>query len=125
MGGKATRPVCFHKTESRSRIELASVEFPAALQARDRAFEPAHSRKFLAATRTPIEEPPRALLHRKGQGMTTRFILDAEIAAGATPFCAMRWNAPATRAELREQMGQLVAERAIDFRCLVFAQARV
>lgn len=46
--------------------------------------------------------------------MATRFILDAEIAAGATPFRAVRRNAPAARAELREQMRQLVAERAID-----------
>ena len=57
--------------------------------------------------------------------MTTRFILDAEIAAGATPSGAVRWNAPATRAELREQMRQLVAKRAIDLGCIVFAQARI
>ena len=57
--------------------------------------------------------------------MTTRFILDAEIAAGATPFIAVRWDAAATRAELPEQMRQLVAERAVDLGCIVFAQARI
>jgi len=46
--------------------------------------------------------------------MTTRLILDAEVAAGLAPFRTMRWNTPATRSELREQMGQLVAQRAID-----------
>src|SRR5204863_8170881 len=85
----------------------------------------AHSRKFLAASGTAIEEPPRAWLHRKRQRVTTRFILDAEIAAGTTPSGAVRWNAPATRAELREQMRQLVAERAIELGCIVFAQARI
>ena len=57
--------------------------------------------------------------------MATRFVLDAEIAAGAAPLRAVRRNAPATRAELREQMGQLVAERAIDLGGILFAQPRI
>src|SRR5438034_57267 len=81
---------------------------PAGLAARGRAFDPAHSHKFLAASGTAIEKPPRAWLHRKRQRMATRFFLEAEIAAGTTPSGAVRWNAPATGAELREQMRQLV-----------------
>src|SRR5437764_14622801 len=57
--------------------------------------------------------------------MATRFVLDAEIAAGAAPLCAVRRNAPAPRAELREQMSQLVAERAIDLGGILFAQPRI
>ena len=57
--------------------------------------------------------------------MATRFVLDAEIAAGATPFIAVRWDAAATRAELPEQMRQLVAERAVDLGCIVFTEPRV
>ena len=57
--------------------------------------------------------------------MATRFILDSEVAAGATPLRAVRRNTPATRTELREQMRQLVAECAIDLGGIVLAQTRI
>lgn len=54
--------------------------------------------------------------------MAARFLRDPEIAAGPAPLRAMRWNPPRTGAELGEQMGELVAESAIDLDAVVFAE---
>ena len=106
-------------------IEFAGVKSATAIEAGDRAFDAADSRKFLAATGTAIEVTPRSLLHGKRKRMATRFVRDAEIVAGAAPFRAMRRNAAASGAKLCEQMRQLVAQRAIDLSGIVLAQARV
>jgi len=47
--------------------------------------------------------------------VTTRFPGDAEIGASSLPFRAVRRNPPAAGPKLREQMGQLVAQSAINF----------
>ena len=57
--------------------------------------------------------------------MATPFIRDAEIAAGATPFRAVRRNPAAPGAELRQQMRQLMAQSAVDFRGVVLAEPRI
>src|SRR5205807_6870538 len=84
-----------------------------------------HARKIFSAARTAIKEPARALLHGKGQRVTSRFIADAEIAAGLAPFGSVRRNAATTGAELRKEMGQLVPQRPIDLERVVFAQTRI
>jgi hypothetical protein len=61
----------------------------------------------------------------KREIVTTLFIADSKIAAGHAPFRTVRQDAAAPGAILREQMRQLVPERAIDFRRVVFAQARI
>ena len=113
------------KPESRFGIEFSAVEFPAAIQARHRPLDSPDAQKFLPATRTPIEEAPLPLFHWKRQGMAARFIGDAEIAAGATPFRAVRRNPAAPGAELREQMRQLMAQSAVNFRGVVLAEPRI
>ena len=55
--------------------------------------------------------------------MAARFISNTEIKTGLAPGRAVRGNAPPARAELSEQMGELVAQGAIDLRRVVFAQA--
>jgi hypothetical protein len=104
------------KPKSRFGIEFSAIEFPAAIQARHRPLDPPDPRKFLPATRTLVEEPPRSLFHWKRQGMAARFIGDAKIAAGATPFRAVRRNPAAPGAALRQQMRQLMAQSAVYFR---------
>ena len=47
--------------------------------------------------------------------MAARFICDAEIAAGAPPFRAVRRDSAAAGAKLREQMRQLMAQGLVDF----------
>ena len=115
----------FHKTQPRLWIEFSAVEFPAAIEAGDRAFDPPDPGEFFAAPRTTIEKPAGARLNRKRQGVAARFVRDAEVVAGFSPPCAMGRNAAAAGAELREQMRQLMAQGAIDFRRVVLAQARV
>jgi hypothetical protein len=113
------------KPESRFGIEFSAVEFPAAIQTRHRPLDSPDPRKFLPATRTSIEETPFSLVDWERQGMTARFIGDAEIAAGAPPFRAVRRNPAAPGAELRQQMRQLMAQSAIDFRGVVLAETRI
>ena len=111
-----------HKPESRFGIEFSAVEFPAAIQARHRPLDPPDPLKFLPATRTPVEEASLPFFHWKRQGMAARFISDAEVATGATPFRAVRRNPAAPAAELRQQMRQLMAQSAVDFRGVVLAE---
>jgi hypothetical protein len=119
---EASSSLLLHKPEPRLWIEFSAVEFPAAIQACDRAFDPPDPRKFFPAPRTTIEKSPGARANRKRQGMTARFIRDAEIAASPAPLCAVRRNAPRTSAELGKQVGEFVAQGAIDLGGIVFAQ---
>jgi hypothetical protein len=64
-------------------------------------------------------------MNREGKIMTTRFVWNPEIGAGATPFQTVGRNAAATGAKVREQVRQFVAHRAIDFRLAVEAQAAI
>ena len=57
--------------------------------------------------------------------MAARFIGDAEIGAGATPFRTVRRDAAAASALLREQVSQLVAQGAINFRLAEIAQPAI
>ena len=61
------------------------------------------------------KDRPRAPLNRERQSVATRFIGDSEIGAGASPFRAVRRDAAATGAKVREQMRELVAQSAVDF----------
>lgn len=115
----------FHKPESRRRIELSPVKFPAAIQAGHLPFDPADSRKIFAASGTAIQETPDTLPDWKRQSVTARFVRDAEVAAGLSPFSAVWRDAATPGSELREQMGQLVAQGALDFRGVVVAESRV
>jgi hypothetical protein len=55
--------------------------------------------------------------------MGPRFIRDAEVAAGFSPFGSVWRNAAAAGAELREEMRHLMPESAIDLLRVVLAQA--
>jgi hypothetical protein len=55
-------------------------------------------------------------MNREGEIMTTRFVGDPEIGAGATPFQSVRRNSAAPGAKVREQMREFVTQRAIDLR---------
>ena len=57
--------------------------------------------------------------------MAARFVSNSEIAAGASPLGAMRRNPTRAGAKLGEQMRKLMAQGAIDFGRIVFAQTRV
>lgn len=84
-----------------------------------------HARKIFSTARTAIKESARPFLHGKGQRMTPRFIADTEIAAGLAPFGSVRRNTAVAGAELREEMRQLMPQRAIDLDRVVVAQTRI
>jgi hypothetical protein len=122
---EATSFLFFHKTEPGCGIEFSTVEFSAAIQACHGPFDPPDPREFLAAPRTTIEETPGGLFDGKGQGVTARFVGNAEIAAGPAPFRTMGRNPAAPGAKLGQQMGKLVPQSAIEFGGVVFAQSRI
>src|SRR4051812_13152322 len=80
----------FNEPQSRFRVELALVKFPAAFQAGDGALDSAHPRKLFPAAFAPVKKPARPLFHRKRKRMAARLVRDAEIAAGFLPFTAVR-----------------------------------
>jgi hypothetical protein len=57
--------------------------------------------------------------------MAPLFTRDSEIVAGAAPLCPVWRNAPPPAAIMRQKMRELVAERPVDLRRAVFAEARV
>jgi hypothetical protein len=57
--------------------------------------------------------------------MAARFIRDSKVGTGAAPFQPVRRDAAAASARLREEMGQLMAQRAIDLRGAVIGQPTV
>jgi hypothetical protein len=57
--------------------------------------------------------------------MAPHFVRDAEIAAGLAPLGAMGRNPAAPRAEPRQQVRQLMSQRAINFRLAMIDQARI
>jgi hypothetical protein len=125
MGGKARRVCPLHKSQPRFWIEFATVEFTAAIETGDGAFERPDAGKILAASGTTIKEPAGALLDREREGMAARFIGDAQVAAGLSPSGAVWGNTQPAGAELGEQMGQLMAQGAINLGRVVLAQARI
>jgi len=122
---EATSFPALDKSQPRCGVEFSPVEFSTAFQASHRPFDPPDARKFLSAPRTAIEETPFSFLHRKRQRVATRFIRDTEVATGAAPFRTVRRNPSAAGAELRQQMGQLMAESAVDFRAVMLAEPRI
>jgi hypothetical protein len=115
----------FHKTELRLWIELSTVVFPAAIETSHRPFDPAHPGELLAAAGATIEKTPGTLPHWKRQGVATRFIRNAEIVAGFSPFGAVGRNAATAGPELGKQMSKLVAQRALDLRGVVIVEAGI
>ena len=57
--------------------------------------------------------------------MSARLVGDSQVPAGLPPFGAVWRNPAAAGAELGEQMGQLMAQGAVDLRGVMLAQARI
>ena len=64
-------------------------------------------------------------MNRKWQGMSSRLVADLQVPARFPPFDSMRGDAAAARAELCEQMGQLVPKGPVDLRWIMLVQARI
>ena len=110
-----------HKAKLRAAVELAPVEFSAAIEAGDRPLDAPGAGKILSATRALIKERACAPLHWKGQGMASPLIGDAQVAAGFSPFSPVGRETAPTGAKLREQVSELVAQRSVDLGRAMFA----
>ncbi len=68
-----------------------------------------------------------ALLAANGEGeiMAARFPGDPKVGAGATPFRSVGCDPAAASAGLGEEVGQLMAQGAIDFRLAVRGEAAI
>ena len=83
------------------------------------------ARKLSLAIWAFIKNTPRPLRDCERQIVAARLVSDAKIAASISPFIAMWRDAPtAFFSELRQQMGELVSQGAIDLREM-FAQTRI
>ena len=88
--------------------------------------DPAHTPKIALTTWTLVEKTSRAFPDRERQIVTARFAGDPEVAAGISPFLAVRRNATASFfSELREQMRELMPKRTFDFRVAEISQSRI
>jgi hypothetical protein len=88
--------------------------FSATSETRNRSANATNARKFLFAIRTTINVTRRVRFRRERQIVTTDFVADLQIAAGIAPFIAMRSDSASSNSKLREQMRQLVSQRAIN-----------
>ena len=57
--------------------------------------------------------------------MRARFLANAQVPAGLSPFRSMRWNPAPAGAKLSEQMRQLVPQGAVDLGLVMLAQTRI
>jgi hypothetical protein len=88
--------------------------FSAAGETGNRATNPSDAQEFLFAVWADVHKSRRKLFRREGQIVTTRFVRDSQIAARLSPFRSMRRDSASASAPLREQMRQLVSQRALD-----------
>src|SRR2546423_3680145 len=86
--------------------------FSATSETRDRAADPADARKFFFAIRTEINVAGWKSARSERQTVTTRFICDSKIDTRLSPFFAVRRDSASPDSPLREQMRQLMPERA-------------
>lgn len=117
--------LAFHQAKLRALIEFSAIEFSAAIQAGDRAPDSTDPGKRFSAAGALVKVTAGAALHRKRQRMRARFVADPQITAGLAPFGTVRRETAAARAKLGEEMREFVAQGAIDFARVMFAQARV
>jgi hypothetical protein len=79
------------------------------------AFHGAHAGEGGAAFAASIEEATFETDALERQIMASRFVWEAEIFAGLSPFGAMGCNLATTGSMLREKMGQFMTKRSLDF----------
>ena len=112
----------FHQAELRAFVELAAIKFPAAIEAGHGAPNSADARKIFSAAGALVKVASGPALHRERQRVGARFIANAQVPASFSPLDTMgRQPAPA-RAELGEEMRQLVPQSSFDFTGVVFAK---
>jgi len=94
----------------------------AAVQARGGAANPVHPRKVALTVGAPVNELTTQSTPNQRQSMTSALACDSKIATCSPPLGSVRQNL-STRAGMCQQMGQLMAQRSIDFSGPEFLQS--
>jgi hypothetical protein len=81
-----------------------------------------HPRKVALTVRAPVNEATTQSTPNQRQSMTSALAWESKIATGSPPLWSVRQN-PSARAEMCQQMGQLMAQRSIDFSGPEFLQS--
>jgi hypothetical protein len=89
--------------------------FAAAGETGDCTAQAADSRKLLTTIRTAIDESRRVSFRREGKIMTALLVCDSQIDTRLPPFGAVRQNSASPGAKLSQNMGEFMAQSAIDF----------
>ena len=110
------RPLNSQQFQPETNIELAAGMRAATGKTCDCAFEFLYAGEIAPAIRATIDETRRITFRRKWQCMTTLFPGDSQIATSLLPFGSVGGNPPPFFfPKLREDMGEFVSQRAIDF----------
>lgn len=113
--GKNTGGSHFYKAQPEALVVAATGEAAAAGETGDAAAKRADTGKICAAISAAIKIRPGELPRWDRQTVTGGFVGEIELATGAAPFASVRPDAPAAGAILRQEMGQLVTQRVVDF----------
>ena len=108
-----------------SFVEMAAIVAPAAGETCYAAPDLSDAREILATLRAAIEKRPRPRLPRERERMTALLVANAEIAARLAPFWSVRRNPPPLPAGMRDEVSELVAQRAIDLLRTVRSEQRI
>ena len=104
-----------NKLQPEPRIEFTTVVGAATGKTCYCAFDSPHTMEIALAMRTSVPVSPGAFDRREREIVAALFIRDSQIAASLPPLGAMGQDAAPTGAKLSKNMGQFMAERAIDF----------
>ena len=85
----------------------------------------AHAAQFHGAVRAAVEMAGADLPTREREVVAALFIREAEVAAGLLPLASVGCNAAASGAVMREQVGEFVPQRAVDFSVAEIAETGV
>src|SRR5690242_11115455 len=108
-------PLHFERSQAKARVEFTAVVCATTGKARDGTAYPADARKFLSAIWAPINEARHVSSCWEREIVAALFIRDFQIATRLLPLLAMRKNPAPARAKLREDVGEFMPQRAIDF----------
>lgn len=100
--GEAKRMFSLNKPKNEARVVPSAIVNAATREAGRPLSKWADTGELSPATAAPVEQPAGALPDGKGQGMTARFVAYAQIMAGRAPLSAVRLDAAAAGACVRE-----------------------
>jgi hypothetical protein len=101
-------------TEAEAGVVFSPIVFAAAFDAGGGVAEGLHAGENGRALWTGVEKFPGDSAALEGKVVAARFMRDSQIGTGFAPFLAMGLDAAAADAVVCEQMGEFMAERALN-----------